>query len=83
MSTNLTANFTEGPSALKFGDDWIVYYESYQAKHYSAMKTRDFRTFTDVTAEMTFPSGLKHGTAFRASRAELDRLLQFRPASKP
>ncbi|MGC3960949.1 MAG: hypothetical protein QM813_24340 [Verrucomicrobiota bacterium] len=28
------------------------------------MKTRDFKTFTDVTSEMTFPLGLKHGTAF-------------------
>ena len=74
ISTNLTANFTEGPCGLKIGDDWLVYYESYQAKHYSAMKTRDFKTFIDVTSEMTFPPGLKHGTAFAATKKDLDYL---------
>lgn len=76
LSPNLTAHLTEGPSALKIGDDWIIYYESYDAKHYSAMKTRDFKTFTDVTAEMTFPDRLKHGTAFVATRKDLDYLFK-------
>jgi alpha-L-fucosidase len=74
ISTNLTEKFTEGPSGLKIGDDWLVYYESYQAKHYTAMKTRDFKAFTDVTSEMTFPPELKHGTAFVATKKDLDYL---------
>jgi alpha-L-fucosidase len=74
FSTKLTENFTEGPSGLKIGDDWLIYYESYQAKHYNAMKTRDFKNFTDVTSEMTFPAGLKHGTAFVATKKDLDYL---------
>ena len=76
VSAPFTERFTEGPSALRIGEDWIIYYESYQAKHYSAAKTRDFRTFTDVTGEMVFPEGLKHGTALRVSRADLERLLK-------
>jgi len=76
LSTNLTAHLTEGPCALKIGDDWLIYYESYDAKHYSAMKTRDFQTFTDVTGEMTFPERLKHGTAFKATRKDLDYLFK-------
>lgn len=74
ISTNLTEKFTEGPCALKVGEDWVIYYESYQAKHYTAMKTRDFKTFIDVTSEMTFPPGLKHGTAFVATKKDLDYL---------
>ena len=76
ISTNLTAKFTEGPCGLKVGDDWLIYYESYQEKHYTAMKTRDFKVFTDVTAEMTFPEGLKHGTAFKATKKDLDYLFK-------
>jgi hypothetical protein len=75
ISTNLTANLTEGPCGLKIGEDWLIYYESYRAGHYSAMRTRDFKTFKDVTSEMTFPPGLKHGTAFVATREDLERLL--------
>jgi len=76
ISTNLTAQLTEGPCGLKIGDDWLVYYESYQAKHYTAMKTRDFKTFTDVTTEMDFPEGLKHGTAFKATEKDLNYLFK-------
>ena len=82
ISTNLTASFTEGPCGLRIGNDWLIYYESYQAKHYSAMKTRDFKMFTDVTSEMTFPPELKHGTAFIATKKDLDRLLKLQPNSK-
>jgi hypothetical protein len=81
LSPNLTAPFTEGPSGLKVGADWLIYYESYQAKHYTAMKTQDFKTFTDVTGEMTFPAGLKHGTAFKVTRKDLDCL--FKAGTQP
>jgi len=74
ISSNLTAPFTEGPCGLKIGEDWLIYYEAYQAKHYCGMKTRDFKSFSDVTSEMTFPSGLKHGTAFAATKKDLDYL---------
>jgi len=74
ISTNLTAQFTEGPCGLKIGADWLIYYEAYQGHHYSALKTRDFKTFTDATSEMTFPPNLKHGTAFVATKKDLDYL---------
>jgi arabinosidase-like protein len=85
VSPPFTERFTEGPSALKIGEDWIVYYEAYQAKQYRAAKTRDFRTFTDITGKMTFPEGLKHGTVFKATRDDLNRLLEAagsRPENK-
>jgi hypothetical protein len=79
VSTNLTEKFTEGPAALKIGKDWIIYYEAYQAKQYRAMKTRDFKTFTDITDQVVFPPGLKHGTPIVVSRSELDRVVQSAP----
>lgn len=38
--------------------------------------TRDFKRFTSVTGKMTFPKGLKHGTAIEVTRKELDYLLR-------
>jgi len=78
ISPAFTDQFTEGPCALKVGSDWLIYYEAYQAKHYCAARTRDFKTFTDVTGAMTFPQGLKHGTALAVPRKFLDDLLQSR-----
>ena len=75
ISAPFTRQFTEGPSALKIGDDWLIYYDAYRDRKYGAVRTRDFKTFTDVTSEMVFPVGLKHGTAFKASREDLGRVL--------
>jgi hypothetical protein len=79
ISEPFTEKFTEGPCALKTGDDWLVYFDAYQEKIYGAVKTRDFKTFTNITKEVSFPEGHKHGTALKVPREILDGLLQNKP----
>src|SRR5262249_22657220 len=63
---NLSAPFTppglwvEGPTAIKIGDAYIVYFDAYQKKHYGAMRSKDLKTWEDVTDKMSFPD---EGTA--------------------
>ena len=76
ISGPFTENFTEGPCALKIGDDWLIYFDAYREKIYGAMKTRDFKTFTNVTQEVSFPENHKHGTAIQVPREILDGLLK-------
>src|SRR5262249_36788394 len=75
VSEPFTREFTEGPAALKIGEDWIIYYDAYRANRYGAAKTKDFKTFTDISAQVSFPEGHKHGTALRVERATVDGLL--------
>jgi hypothetical protein len=79
VSPPFTPKFTEGPCALKVGDDWLIYFDAYRKKNYGAVSTRDFKTFKDITDEVSFPEGHKHGTALRVPRAILDGLLQAHP----
>ena len=74
-SPAFTEKFTEGPAALKVGDDWLIYFDAYEEKIYGAVKTRDFKTFVNITKEVSFPEGHKHGTAIRVDRTVLDYLL--------
>jgi hypothetical protein len=66
--TNLSAPFTpaglwvEGPTAIQIGGETIVYFDAYQKKHYGAMRSRDLKTWEDVTEKMSFPD---EGTAVR------------------
>ncbi|HYG22062.1 MAG TPA: glycoside hydrolase family 43 protein [Verrucomicrobiae bacterium] len=76
ISPPFTEKFTEGPCAMKVGEEWLIYFDVYQRNIYGAMKTRDFKTFTDITSEVSFPEHHKHGTAFRAPRALLNNLLK-------
>jgi hypothetical protein len=75
VSAPFTQKFTEGPCALKVGDDWLIYFDAYREKIYGAVKTRDFKSFTNFTGEVSFPEAHKHGTAFRVEREILEILL--------
>ena len=79
VSAPFTQKFTEGPCALKLGDDWLIYFDAYREKIFGAMKTRDFKVFADVTKEVSFPSEHKHGTAIQVPRDILENLLTANP----
>jgi hypothetical protein len=74
VSQPFTGNFIEGPTVVKKGDEWLIYYDVYQEKIYGAMKTKDFKTFTDITKEVSVPEGHKHGTIFKVKKKLVDNL---------
>ncbi|UFH52692.1 hypothetical protein [Spirosoma sp. KNUC1025] len=76
VSGPFTKKFTEGPSVAKVGDDWLIYFDSYQAKSYNAVRTRDFKTFTDAAGQISVPEGHKHGTIFKVKKKVLKGLLK-------
>jgi hypothetical protein len=61
-----TKDWVEGPSALRIKGEWWIYFDHYTSpRHYGAMRTRDWKTFEDVTADVKFPADHRHGTAVR------------------
>lgn len=76
VSAPFTKKFTEGPSVTKVGDEWLIYFDTYQDKRYDALKTADFKTFTDVSLQAKVPEGHKHGTIFKGSKKVLKELLK-------
>jgi hypothetical protein len=58
-----TRDWVEGPTALRVGDDYIVYFDCYRDHHYGAMKSRDLVHWEDVTSQLSMPRGIRHGTA--------------------
>jgi hypothetical protein len=75
--------FTEGPTVAKVKDDYIIYYDQYRDKIYGAMKTKDFKTFTDITKEVSLPKDHKHGTIFVVKKKTLDKLISEVKGAKP
>jgi beta-xylosidase len=74
--------WVEGPSAVKVGDEYLVYFDAYTEKHYSAMRSRDLKTWEQVPAGKLFfpfektPERMRHGTVLEVPRALIDRLRQ-------
>lgn len=77
---NLSVPFTpaglwvEGPTALKIGEYYVVYYDAYQKKHYGAMRSRDLKAWEDVTSQLVLPDEgtqvrMRHGTVIEVPSA--------------
>jgi hypothetical protein len=76
-SEPFTPNFTEGPAVAKVGDDYLIYYDQYKDKIFGAMKTKDFKSFTDITKVVSVPEGHKHGTIFKTDKKTLNKLKHY------
>lgn len=77
VSDTFTRQYTEGPTVIRQNNEWLIYYEAYRERAFGAVKTTDFKTFTDITDEISLPEGHKHGTIFRADRKTLDNLIRM------
>ena len=75
-SDPFTPDFTEGPTVAKVGEDYLIFYDQYRDKVYGAKRTKDFKSFTDITKKVSLPQGHKHGTIFQIRRKEAKNLLK-------
>ncbi|MBC8871672.1 MAG: glycoside hydrolase family 43 protein [Planctomycetes bacterium] len=76
-----TPSWVEGPSVLRIGNEYIVYFDMYRKHRYGALRTRDLVDWTDITDQLSFPRDHRHGTAFEVQPDVIERLLRLsRPA---
>ena len=67
--------WAEGPTAIKIGDWWIVYFDKYRKGAYGAVRSRDLENWEDISDKVTFPEGIRHGTVFTVEREIFQRLV--------
>ena len=66
-SPAFTPDWVEGPTALKIGDTWYVYYDAYRRHQMEGARSQDLKTWESITDQLSFPAGIRHGTAFSVS----------------
>jgi hypothetical protein len=83
LSGPITESWSEGPSVVKVGNEFVVYYDHYRAPRarYEGVQTKDWVHWESVNDTMSFPANAKHGSFFRVSEAEAEGLLQRHDAS--
>ncbi len=69
-----TRDWVEGPSAIRIGDEFLVYYEGYTAHRYEAKRSKDLKNWEDVSSDISFPKGARHGTVFAVEKTFVDEL---------
>lgn len=78
VSETFSPKLTEGPTVIKVKNDWLIYFDAYGQKIYSAYKTSDFKSFKDVTAQVSIPEGHKHGTIIKVRRKVIEGLKKYK-----
>jgi len=75
ISEALTESWSEGPSAVEVGSEYIIYYDHYRdPERCEAVRSSDLKRWTSVTDEMKLPEASKHGSFLKITEGERDRL---------
>jgi hypothetical protein len=76
-SSSITGDYwAEGPSVIKFKNSWWVYFDKYRKNRMGAVRSDDLNDWTDISDQVHFPEGARHGTVFQVSEDFLKNLLE-------
>ena len=76
-SKPITGNWVEGPTALEMGNEWIVYFDRYTEHRMGAVKSSDLQNWVDISDQVSFPEGTRHGSVIRIDSHTLKNLKNF------
>jgi beta-xylosidase len=76
ISNAFSPHWVEGPTVTKWGDWYICYFDMYRAHNYGAMRSKDLKTWEDVTTQLALPSAAKHGTVFQVPKTVVENLMR-------
>ena len=76
ISPSISETWSEGAAIIPVHGGFLAYYDHYQQpQHYGALFSRDLNLpWTDVTDQISFPEGMRHGSFLRITEAEYNRL---------
>lgn len=73
----ITGNWVEGPTPLMVGTSIYVYFDCYTSHRFGAVRSDDMgKTWRDASGEVSFPEGIRHGTAFAVDKTVVDGLIE-------
>jgi beta-xylosidase len=75
----ITDNWVEGPTAVKTPKGWLVLYDQYTRHKMGAVLAKEFsinpKDWQDVSEQINFPEGTRHGTVIKVEKSVLENLL--------
>jgi hypothetical protein len=77
VGEKITADWVEGPTVSKIGDEWVVYYDEYTRHKMGAVRSKDLKKWEDISDQLAFPEGTRHGTIFKVDKKILEDLINI------
>jgi beta-galactosidase len=77
VSEPITGKYwAEGPTCLEVGEYVYVYFDKYMNHQYGAVRSKNMKDWEDISDRISFPKGVRHGTAFGVSDKVLNQLMK-------
>jgi beta-xylosidase len=75
VSAPITGKYwAEGPTAIEIGEYVYVYFDKYRDHRYGVIRSKDMKTWEDISDQLQVPKMLRHGTVFKVSKAVFDKM---------
>jgi hypothetical protein len=71
-------DWVKGPSVLRIGGDWYLYYDCYGKRHFGAVRSNDLNNWTNITEKLCFPTNARQGTIIEIDKETLKNLLKLK-----
>lgn len=79
VSEPITGRYwAEGPTCLEVGEYVYVYFDKYTEHKYGAVRSKNMLDWEDVSDQVSFPTGVRHRTAFKVSEKVFSTLNKSR-----
>jgi len=77
--------WVEGPSVVRIGEEYRLYFDAYTSRHYGVLRSRDLVHWEDATRQLRMPDEgtplrPRHGAIFAVPREIVSGLQALRPA---
>ncbi len=74
----ITGNYwAEGPTVIKIKDHWIVYFDKYRKHSMGAIRSKDLKSWEDISEQISFLEGTRHGTVFKVQNDVFQKLMEL------
>jgi hypothetical protein len=78
-SKSITGDYwAEGPTPLKIGEYWMVYFDKYTKHSMGAVRSKDLKNWEDISGQIEFPTGTRHGTVIKVDSSILENLKKYK-----
>ncbi len=71
----ITGDWVEGPTAIQSESGWMVFFDMYRAHRMGAVISADLQNWRDISDQVQFPEGTRHGSVFKVKRRIFHNLM--------
>ncbi len=66
--------WAEGPTSVKIGNDYLVFFDKYTEKEFGAIRSKDLENWEEISDQVSFPEDIRHGSVLKISEEILNNL---------